>query len=150
MLTDSTLYNVDTALSNDLRSALSEESSQANVILQYKLLTSILRAVCSVIQQSQYVLHFYYTLYGGKYHCKITMHQTIFQPQCFVLLNNHQYNCNITKSFLSVYIVVMSEKLPTSLDHYILAVCVHFTESVIQLNIMGPYYELLSRLETTL
>ncbi len=21
---------------------------------------------------------------------------------CFVLLNNHQYNCNITKSFLSV------------------------------------------------
>ncbi len=29
------------------------------------------------------------------------MHQTIFQLQCFVLLNNHQYNCNITKSFLS-------------------------------------------------
>ncbi len=28
---------------------------------------------------------------------KITMHYTIFQLQCFVLLNNHQYNCNITK-----------------------------------------------------
>ncbi len=32
----------------------------------------------------------------------LTMHWTIFQLQCFVLLNNHQYNCNITKSFLSV------------------------------------------------
>ncbi len=31
---------------------LREESSQTNVILQYKLLTSILSAVCSVIQQS--------------------------------------------------------------------------------------------------
>ncbi len=30
------------------------------------------------------------------------MHQTIFQLQCFVLLNNHQYNCNITKNILSV------------------------------------------------
>ncbi len=29
-----------------------EESSQNNVILQYKLLASILSAVCSVIQQS--------------------------------------------------------------------------------------------------
>ncbi len=29
------------------------------------------------------------------------MHYTIFQLHCFVLLNNHQYNCNITKSFLS-------------------------------------------------
>ncbi len=31
---------------------LGEESSQTNVILQYKLLVSILSAVCSVIQQS--------------------------------------------------------------------------------------------------
>ncbi len=31
---------------------LREESSQANVILQYKLLASILSAMCSVIQQS--------------------------------------------------------------------------------------------------
>ncbi len=27
-----------------------------------------------VIQQSEYLLHFYYTLYDGKYDCKITMH----------------------------------------------------------------------------
>ncbi len=32
--------------------ALREESSQTNVILQYKLLEAILSAVCSVIQQS--------------------------------------------------------------------------------------------------
>ncbi len=32
--------------------ALREESSQTNVILHYKLLASILSAVCSVIQQS--------------------------------------------------------------------------------------------------
>ncbi len=32
--------------------ALRKESSQTNIILQYKLLTSILSAVCSVIQQS--------------------------------------------------------------------------------------------------
>ncbi len=32
--------------------ALREESSQTNVILQYKLLAAILSAVCSVIQQS--------------------------------------------------------------------------------------------------
>ncbi len=32
--------------------ALREESSQTNVILQYKLLASMLSAVCSVIQQS--------------------------------------------------------------------------------------------------
>ncbi len=31
---------------------LREESSKTNVILQYKLLASILSAVCSVIQQS--------------------------------------------------------------------------------------------------
>ncbi len=31
---------------------LREESNQTNVILQYKLLAAILRAVCSVIQQS--------------------------------------------------------------------------------------------------
>ncbi len=73
-----------------------------NVILQYKLLAAILCAVCSIIQQSQYVFHVYYTLCDGKYDCKITSYQTIFQLQCFVLLNNHQYNCNITKSFLSV------------------------------------------------
>ncbi len=30
------------------------------------------------------------------------MHQTIFQLQCFVLLNNHQYNYNITNYFLSI------------------------------------------------
>ncbi len=34
------------------RSALREDSSQTNLILQYKLLASILSAVCSVIQQS--------------------------------------------------------------------------------------------------
>ncbi len=32
--------------------SLREESSQTNVILQYKLLASIVSAVCSVIQQS--------------------------------------------------------------------------------------------------
>ncbi len=32
--------------------SLREESNQTNVILQYKLLASILSAVCSVIQQS--------------------------------------------------------------------------------------------------
>ncbi len=31
---------------------LKEESSQTNVIFQYKLLAAILSAVCSVIQQS--------------------------------------------------------------------------------------------------
>ncbi len=82
---------------------LREESSHTNVILKYKLLAANLSAVCSVIQQSYYVLHFYYTLYDGKYDCKINTHYTIFQLQCVVLLNNHQYKCNITKSFLSVY-----------------------------------------------
>ncbi len=53
---------------------LREESSQSNVILQYKLLASILSAVCSVIQQPYYLLHFHYTLYDGKYECKITTH----------------------------------------------------------------------------
>ncbi len=53
---------------------LREESSQTNVSLQYNLLPSILGAVCSVIQQSYYVLYFYYTLYDGKYDCKITTH----------------------------------------------------------------------------
>ncbi len=51
-----------------------EESSQTNVVFQYKLLASNLSAVCSVILQSEYVLHFYYTLYDGKYDCKITTH----------------------------------------------------------------------------
>ncbi len=92
----------------DQHATLREGSSQNNVILQYKLLASILSAVCSVIQQSQYVLHFYYTLHDGKYDCKITLHQTIFQLQCFVLLNNHQYNCNITKSFLSALSISIS------------------------------------------
>ncbi len=36
----------------DLVPTLREEYSQTNVILQYKLLASILSAVCSVIQQS--------------------------------------------------------------------------------------------------
>ncbi len=62
--------NFHMVLSHTLR----EASSQTNVILQYKLLASILSAVCSVIPQSEYVLHFYYTLYNGKYDCKITMH----------------------------------------------------------------------------
>ncbi len=53
---------------------LREESSQTNVILQYKLLAPILSVFCSVIQQSKYVLHVYYTLYDGKYDCKITTH----------------------------------------------------------------------------
>ncbi len=51
---------------------LREESSQTNVILQYKLLASILSEVCNVIQQSYYVFHFYYTLYDGKYDYIIT------------------------------------------------------------------------------
>ncbi len=34
------------------RTTLREESSLTNVILQYKLLAAILRAVCSVIHQS--------------------------------------------------------------------------------------------------
>ncbi len=55
-------------------STLREESIQTNAILHYKLPASILSAVCSVIQQSQYILNFYYTLYDGKYNCKITMH----------------------------------------------------------------------------
>ncbi len=87
------------------------ESSQTNVILQYKLLASILGAVCSVIQQSQYIFHFHYTLYDGKYDCRITMHQTIFQLQHLVQLNNHQYNCNITKSFLRVCEVTSDGKV---------------------------------------
>ncbi len=33
-------------------STFKEESSQTNVILQYKLLAAILSAVCSVIQQA--------------------------------------------------------------------------------------------------
>ncbi len=37
---------------NSLTATLREESSQTNVILQYKLLATILSAVCSVIQQS--------------------------------------------------------------------------------------------------
>ncbi len=53
---------------------LREESSQTNVILQYKLLAATLSAVCSVIQQSWYVLHVNYTLYDGKYDCKINTH----------------------------------------------------------------------------
>ncbi len=55
-------------------STLREESSQTNAVLQYKLLAAILSAVCSVIQQSKYVLHIYYTLYDGKYDCKIATH----------------------------------------------------------------------------
>ncbi len=57
-----------------LAHTLTEESSQTNVILQYKILASILTAICSVIQHSYYVLHFYYTLYDGKYDCNITTH----------------------------------------------------------------------------
>ncbi len=37
---------------NPRRNTLREEFSQANVILQYKLLAAILSAVCSVIQKS--------------------------------------------------------------------------------------------------
>ncbi len=91
-----------------LLDTLREESCQTNVILQYRLLASIVSAVCSVTRQSQYVLHFYYTLYDGKYDCKINTHYTIFQLQYFVLLNNHQYYCNITKSFLSVLLYIIS------------------------------------------
>ncbi len=38
--------------------ALREESNKTNVILQYKLLALILNGVCSVILQSEYILHF--------------------------------------------------------------------------------------------
>ncbi len=88
-----------------LEHTLREESSQTNVILRVQITGSNFE--CSLQWNStiiQYILHFYYTLYDGKYDCEITMHQTIFQLQCFVLLNNHQYNCNIRKSFLSAYI----------------------------------------------
>ncbi len=44
------LFSGKTIASNTI--ALREESSQTNVILQYKLLASILSVVCSVIQQS--------------------------------------------------------------------------------------------------
>ncbi len=40
------------SLSRSCMYAFREETSQTNVILQYKLLASILSAVCSVIQQS--------------------------------------------------------------------------------------------------
>ncbi len=49
---------------------LREDYSQTNVILQYKLLASILSAVWSVIKQLLYELYFYYTLYEQKYDCK--------------------------------------------------------------------------------
>ncbi len=39
-------------LVNHKQPTLREESSQANVILQYKLLEAILSVVCSVIQES--------------------------------------------------------------------------------------------------
>ncbi len=55
-------------------STLREEASQTNVILQYKLLVANLSAVCSVIQQSWYVLDVYYTLYDVKHDCKISTH----------------------------------------------------------------------------
>ncbi len=45
------------------RTTLREESSQTNVILQYKLLASILSAICNVIQQS----------YTQKRFCNITV-----------------------------------------------------------------------------
>ncbi len=43
-------YTIDIVLYYE--STFREESSQTNVILQYKLLAAILSAVCSVIQQS--------------------------------------------------------------------------------------------------
>ncbi len=62
-------------MQNVLYSAISGYTQrQTNVILQFKLLAAILSEVSSVIQKSYYVLHFYYTLYDGKYDCKITMH----------------------------------------------------------------------------
>ncbi len=42
---------------NSYRSTLREESSQTNVILQYKLLAAILSAVCSVINSHR--IYFY-------------------------------------------------------------------------------------------
>ncbi len=44
--------NLDSVFYVTIISTLREESSQINVILQYKLLAAILSAVCSVIQQS--------------------------------------------------------------------------------------------------
>ncbi len=41
-----------TSTSQHRLDALREETSQADVILQYKLLAAILSVVCSVIQQS--------------------------------------------------------------------------------------------------
>ncbi len=99
----------------DVETTIREESRQTNVILQYKLQAAIVSALCSVIQQSQYILHVYYTLYDGKYDSKMTMYQTIFQLQCFVLLNKHQHICNIAKSLLNV---VESTTITLSLDQY--------------------------------
>ncbi len=69
------------------------------------------------------VLHFYYTLYDGKYDCKITAHLTIFQLQFFVLLNNHQYNCNITKSFRSVGSLLNDIAIPHEAIQYVMITC---------------------------
>ncbi len=48
---NSVLYDLRDDIVQEI-STLREGSSQTNVILQYKLLASILSAVCSVIQQS--------------------------------------------------------------------------------------------------
>ncbi len=52
MLIDSDCYTKWDCISQCCRYTLKEESNQTNVILQYKLLASILSTVCSVIQQS--------------------------------------------------------------------------------------------------
>ncbi len=36
---------------------------------------------------------------------KLRLIRPYFSYRNYVLLNNHQYNCNITKSFLSVYVL---------------------------------------------
>ncbi len=38
----------------------------------------------------------------GNMTVKLPRIRPYFKLQCFMLLDNHQYNCNITKSFLSV------------------------------------------------
>ncbi len=56
------------------------------------------------------------------------MHQTIFQLQRFVLLNNHKYNCNIIKSFLSV-LELFSYKDISLISFILLLLVVYFSIS---------------------
>ncbi len=64
------------------------------------------------------------------------MHDIIFQPQGFVRLNNHKYNCNITKSFLSVSLVVI---ILHSVHHDYTDLCDTLREESSQTNVILQY-----------